>query len=553
MNKFILLLILLFVSYNLKAGSSEESVFIQTDRDIYIAGEYVLFSLHVSSTDSAFKSNACYLLLRDQKNVYNKLFLKVNDRNCHGSFYLPDTLQTGYYEIVGFTNYMKNFDESYFYKKYILIVNRFDEKLQVLHYKTDQENYSSYVEDKEESPLEIILNKDNFKVRDKVEITIKPKAGVSYFNNVSVSVKELNSCISQRSKSNKNLTSENLKLFPKLKYLRETGGVYLNGYITTSDSLPVKNECLYLSTPDSIANLQYTFSNENGEFQFLLTDYYLEKQLIISTRETNRNKYVIRLEDKFQLSQPLSTSYIGLTNDHRQYILESQKLVTIQKAYSFNYVQSENLKYIAEIPYVYTNATSVIYPSNYLALKNLKEIADNIVPDVRIKKVDNDLKPFLFNKTISLYFQQPATIFVNGVPVYDLNNLMNWTSEEIRKIEVSKTYRVKGNIAFSGIIHFVTAQHLDPAALVPGNLSFKMSTFSHASVYNPPRYSNYSQQDPVPDFRQLLYWNPALEIKEHGNHVEFYTSDWTGEYLIEITGIKDGDPVHMYSKIKVYE
>ena len=48
-----------------------------------------------------------------------------------------------------------------------------------------------------------------------------------------------------------------------------------------------------------------------------------------------------------------------------------------------------------------------------------------------------------------------------------------------------------------------------------------------------------------PDFRQLLYWNPSLDIPDNQNiPAEFYTSDSRGTYIIKVEGIaSDGNPM----------
>jgi len=78
-----------------------------------------------------------------------------------------------------------------------------------------------------------------------------------------------------------------------------------------------------------------------------------------------------------------------------------------------------------------------------------------------------------------------------------------------------------------------------------GALEFDLSTFRQEydclqEDYLPwyPDYSEDSlKMSPLPDFRNTLYWNPDLKTDVNGHaSFEFYTSDESGEFVIEIEG-----------------
>jgi hypothetical protein len=560
-------LFLIFGTFRISASENRsilEHVFVQTDRDIYIAGETLFFDVNILSNDSSdlALSKVCYLVLRDSKHLYNKLYIKVNKKNSFGSLYLPDTLKTGNYEIVAFTNYMRNFDESTFFRKKLIIVNRFDEWLKSLF----QENNSTNAIDSAafqfiesvNCPVKISLEKDSFRTREKIKIHLEIKESLkSQFNgNVSVSVKEMNPYtryyIDQDIKDVKPGKVNNNS--GAINYPVEKNGIYINGVILNKDSLPVPNECLFLSTKDTIANLQYTFSDKFGKFHFYLTDYYLEKQLIISTREDRKGQTIILLEDKFQLKQPFEPLIFGFTRELRKYILESQNIVKIQKAYSIKNVKPT--PYLGEnfiIPYVYKEPSSRIYPADYLALKNFQEITENILPGCKLKSEGNVSKIYVMNYVAKHFFQEPATVFLDGIPIYNLGQIMNYGTNEIYKVDMCKIPRIKGKIAFDGVVAISTFSKTATKVMVPGSATYTMGKFVDYSVYDTPDYSKKPYSASVPDFRQLLYWNPVLSLDSHHDTIEFYSSDWQTDYVIELKGInKDGKPFFSSSKLKVY-
>jgi hypothetical protein len=113
----------------------QERIHLHTDRDIFVAGEHVFYQLNVYNPSSRQRSNSniAYLVLRDLNNQ-NTLEQAIRlDRNqAFGAFYLPDTMSTGHYELVAFTNFMRNQGEWSFFRKQLFVANRFDGELNII-------------------------------------------------------------------------------------------------------------------------------------------------------------------------------------------------------------------------------------------------------------------------------------------------------------------------------------------------------------------------------------------------------------------------------------
>jgi len=54
-----------------------------------------------------------------------------------------------------------------------------------------------------------------------------------------------------------------------------------------------------------------------------------------------------------------------------------------------------------------------------------------------------------------------------------------------------------------------------------------------------PRYDTEAQQrSRLPDLRNLLYWNPALNLAANQpQSLDFFTSDQAGRYLVVVQGL----------------
>jgi hypothetical protein len=72
--------------------------------------------------------------------------------------------------------------------------------------------------------------------------------------------------------------------------------------------------------------------------------------------------------------------------------------------------------------------------------------------------------------------------------------------------------------------------------------------------YSTPTYNIISEENTrMPDYRNVLYWDPHFETDEKGEAIlEFYTSDDASVYEIKVEGLsKDGRPVFGRSIIQV--
>ncbi|MEO8766302.1 MAG: hypothetical protein ABI416_18525 [Ginsengibacter sp.] len=105
----------------------QEKVFLHTDKTVYATGEVLWFKAYITKvTDNNFSSlsSICYVEIFSSD---NKPLLQgkvdINAGSGNGSFVLPPFIRTGNYVIRAFTNWMKNFDPSFYFEQPITIIN----------------------------------------------------------------------------------------------------------------------------------------------------------------------------------------------------------------------------------------------------------------------------------------------------------------------------------------------------------------------------------------------------------------------------------------------
>lgn len=104
-----------------------EKIYLNTDRNNYIAGEIAWFKLYIVNGVTNNISNVSKIAYVELLDNTNQIFLqaKINTASGagNGSFYLPANIPSGSYKIRSYTNWMKNFDANFFFETTLTIIN----------------------------------------------------------------------------------------------------------------------------------------------------------------------------------------------------------------------------------------------------------------------------------------------------------------------------------------------------------------------------------------------------------------------------------------------
>jgi hypothetical protein len=194
-----------------------------------------------------------------------------------------------------------------------------------------------------------------------------------------------------------------------------------------------------------------------------------------------------------------------------------------------------------------------VYTDDFIPLTDFADIAREILPTVKVRKHKDTYVADILDSESKMFFNQKPALFLDGVFIDNINQIITFGSDKISKIDVLSTERIFGDLKFPGVIA-VYSKNKEIKNINPNQTSLRIqndsyhpySRFDEGSIKN-------SGSGQSPDFRQLLYWNPNFEITNTQKcNFEFYTSDHTGNYVIKIEGItSDGIPISSSFKIQV--
>lgn len=523
----------------------EEQIIISTDRNVYVAGDRLCFSIKLLNA-AANTGEYAYISLNNTSG--SRVFtgcLKVNDGNSYGSVYLADTLATGIYQLVSFTNCMRNYGATAYAMKTILIANRFDNEFSLF---TDN-GFETVGSLSPEIPVVssllqpfITTDKATYRQREKVRINLQVPE--SFRRNLfSVSVRQA-APVSFLPAGN--LPKTSVSEVP-CRFLPEKSGLILQGTLKDTNGTPLPSTTVYLSCEDTVANLQSGITNAEGVFRFFLNPYYFGKTLMIKSTESFRGS--IEIDQKFSADTDFVAPVLKISGDLTEYLVNSQKYLTIHNSYKREFLQEKTNPGIGKgyRPLVYSTASRVILPSDYTYLPDFMEISREILPFMKTRQVNGEYTATIFDPeqevNSSLY------IFLDGMLIENVGQIISLDSKKIRKIEIVPHARFVGDLQIPGIVSINTVNHeIDnlqwkfPVEKVQADSIMYLSSWSPAATNALPRY--------LPDYRQLLYWEPLLTCgKSNTISVETYTSDCTGKFEIVLTCIGNDGKATEFKKV----
>lgn len=535
-------------------ASVSETVYLQTDRTSYIAGETIFYKFYVldaSTRKCSDVSKVGYILLRTaNSNPALKIRIRIDGGLASGSITIPDTITSGVYQVVAFTSVMRNQDAQPFFHKEIAIANRYDKEL---NFKLLNSSPSNRIVP--QFPV-ITTDKAVYGLRKKVKVNL---GKVNSKANVAVSVyEESNMLPDDKSMVDtwNELPQNSTGARVTTEYLPENKGKILRGRVFDEiTQKSIAKAYVLLSIVDSIPNLQYALTDSTGMFQLLLSDYYNGKELFLTVKDMPADEHwKIVVEDEFSQPRNWNPALIPNNGSSGGFLAKSQNIVYINKSYQLN---NERVEPIVEksfiIPRMYYCPVNTVTMSDFVPLDDFPELVVELFPLIRVNRQKNNYHVRVLGIPSYLFIDTGPAIFLDGVLVDNDNKIIGLGSDKIKKIDAVYTERVFGDLIFQGIISITTKTNeivnTTPASY---SLRLKNDNINRNKIFVPINPDTI-QNKKTPFFKQLLYWNPNVELNTNDStQVEFYTSDNAANFVIKVEGIsEDGTPVSTSSSIKV--
>ncbi|PRX54550.1 hypothetical protein [Flagellimonas meridianipacifica] len=556
----------------------KERVYVHVNSTTAFVGEYLLYSIYCLDEETRKPSRISKiayvdLIGEDGKLVFQQK-VKLNDGRSYSDFFIPTTVVSGNYKLIGYTQWMQNFDREEFFRQNITVINPYTSDQRVfLKQGPDSLAQSSSVIQTQvlkgndltsniATDLAIKLESSRFGTREKVVFQLALKELKTKDYSVSVSVRRkpympspsLVSSHFMKTLEGKDAIkpSSQSNSYP---YLPEIRGELISGRILNKSTMrPAKAMGVSLSISGYNSHFKTAYTNLDGTFHFSIQDDYGGETAIVQILGDENEAYKLEIFDNKQpIVKEEDFFSFQLEEEMEAGILERSFHNQIENA--FFSVKPDTVQTIgSKTPFFLENNLEYIL-DDYTRFPTLRETVVEILEHLWIKRESSGKRTFKVrvNPPYSESDKKPL-VLMDGLQVLNHESLMEYNARQIEKISVGRGRYVFGKEVYDGVISIETFKKdynfpLDGTS----RMSVKLVKPQARKKYFIQRYleSEDLNNQSIPDFRYQLLWMPNVFINESGSFT-FFTSDIKGEFEICVEGFsKKGIPVSLRETIIV--
>ncbi|TCI95025.1 hypothetical protein [Tenacibaculum sp. M341] len=552
-----LTLFLTFLSYinlNSQLSISKESfndlpqeyLFVHYNNNFLLTGEKLYYKIYCLEKEQKKLSKASKIAYLELVNSQSKSVLKhkvnLSESVGYGDFYIGTKLNTGTYKLIAYTQWMKN--DQLFFEDEIYIVNPFETAL------IKDENKEVVITTQSKSNIInndlLRINKKSYSKRDKVELMFDKllmngsySVSVTQKNNDDIPLKLTQFEFDKKVKDN----SSKIKF-----YLPELRGSLIKGKLVSKNPThKVANIKLALSVKDDNTFVKTAITNEEGIFYFNVKNINTST-INLQVLNSNREVYEISLVNEEAIGDKFSNfKYLKLNEELIESIKNRSKYFQIENAYQV--VKKDSIIKFKIPSLFFEDQKTIIKLDDYKRFPTVKETIIEVLENVYLNKKRGQYYIHVRDQNLDTNASLPSLLIVDGYMVYNHNDFFELKAHKINTVTIYRNKYVYGSEVYQGVMVVKTFED----EFKPNEIHSKEFEILKPEPQKEYFFQSYQKGSikRIPDFRTQLYWNPNLTLSDD-NTVSFYTSDVSGDFEIEITGItQEGKPISIKNQFSV--
>ena len=261
---------------------------------------------------------------------------------------------------------------------------------------------------------------------------------------------------------------------------------------------------------------------------------------------------------KLELKSPYSSSFlkfnlppIDLSEKNARALVDKSISMQVNDAFGKN----ETSTLTSDSSAFYGTAPEIYLLDDYTRFPVMEEVMREYVKSVWVRKKGDQFTFKIVNRDKGDLLDGEALILLDGVPIFNVNDIMAFDPLKIKQLDVLPSRYFVGSLAFDGIVSYRTYKgDLGGFKFSPETVIIDYEGLQQQKEFYSPRYETVPEiNSRIPDGRHLLYWNPEVKINgSEARQLEFYTSDQPGTYRVVVQGIAaDGTPLYGETTFKV--
>ena len=519
MKRSIILIISLLATLGM-AAQEQEFIRITTDKDCYLAGEDLWIQVCVN--DAAHKpmniSQVAYIEICGPQQVYAEAKIQLTDGEGNGRIRLPRTMHTGSFLLKAYTRYLRNWGEEAFSRKYIAVINTLQSVPE------DQMTWTDTLPDISVQPSSTLTtDKEVYNRRSKVKLSWETLPKGSYGVTLSV-VRNDHALVSLDQPALPSL----IKQPDNWEWTAESEGHIAQAKVVEGQAV-LKTARLACAGKD-IRLFEGQAAGE-GIYTFYTHGIHNMQDIALDAVPQQRGEKG-RMEPispfTGTLPERMPSAHLSCTKEALQ---ERSVNVQLQPLLP----NTNNPQSVSES--LYNFQPDITYNlDEWVRFTTVRETLIEFVMGVRVIKRNGESIMQLLKEDAKRYSEFKALVLIDGIPIEDHEQALDFDARLLQYIHQYQGGYTFGGQTYDGIISMITHRGTLSGLRLGENTSFLAYEFPQKNIRFPEKLYETEEQKTsrLPDFRHTLYWNPCISPTEQS--INFYTSDWKGNYLITLKG-----------------
>ena len=523
----------------LGAQIQQEGLVLLTDRGYYISGETInyraFYRKPAESSDGAWSRILYVELIQPNGTPLVQSKLSLDASGVEGSMLIPEGISSGSYYLKAYTHWMRNCGPEGFVYTSLQIFDPYNE--QVLPVDTlgwearPVETMLSKSEMHPSTMLECRLTKENYGTREELVADLRWMFPYEPVNlTISVAKSGLHGAQSYFQPGCPQKLQGSSEILPETQGLSMTGQA-----VSLSDRSPAPYATIYVSVLGGDQDFFCNYSDSAGRFYFSFPTYEGERDLFVSTYHADIDDLELLIDRDFSQDElQLPSNPIHLSDTLSGLITEMSVNAQVSQQYYPTRMNTPEIP-ASEKFLFYGQPTSSIKFDDFIKLPTLEEYFVEVVPQVAVRKTGGVRRLILLGEHPDLTIYPPL-LMIDGVAIFDVEAVLAVSPRLIDRVEIVNAPYIRGNVSFGGIISLISKNN--DLAYIDLPSSGLLVNYRMLDVPAGDTIPNGILDSRLPDIRNTLYWNPALEMKpEMDRRISFFTADLKGEYEILIRGV----------------
>ncbi|MBR7156992.1 MAG: hypothetical protein IKD16_01190 [Bacteroidales bacterium] len=560
--RYIIIVLILFVVQPL---SARERVYVSTDKECYLAGESVWYSLYCmdENMQPSALSSVAYIDLCNNEGVAATLkFPLVDGRGC-GRFVIPFSFATGNYSIVAYTRAYGGNSITPFNGKIITIFNtltseRVKDGVEVV---PKGESVESGIERKgvgTTGAVSVEVPRSGAKRGERLPVRINNGGGKPLSLSVSVyNLSGLERMIGRWGYDGTTLLERkgDFERSADVDYAGEMIKVQIKPKQGAED-VDVKGKNVYMSAVNGDKDVFVATSDSLGVVRYFTNNIYGKRDLVFDVAS---NVNIAKSVNDGEESEALDIVLLNEKYDHKHTDIPVLKIsedmmaplsgrgVDMQISRRFDRDTLYELMPMRGAPLT-GEITPVVYRlDEYTRFPVMEDVIREYVKRLRIRKFEKsvDLQVSCETSVDNYNFSGGnALALLDGVPVRDHKLLVDFDPLLVKEIVIYPRQVALNNFLYGGIVEFRTYNG-DMGGLQLGN-NIKIIPYDGVAFPLAMLGGKLSQEENYPNYNRTIYWNPVVGLGAGSSFgFDLLLPAYGGEFRIVVEGV-DGEGKEIY-------